>query len=458
MRSVGSPPRSRRFWPPEAPMGARSSARKDMVLCAFLCSTGYHSASWRRPGADPMANIKPDYFCALARTAERGDLDAVFLADSMAVWSDVAVRPAGAVEPAVLAAAILQATERIGVIITQSTSYNEPFNVARRLASLDHLGNGRIGWNIVTSATREAAQNFGLADIPDHDTRYRRANEFVRVCLALWNSWQPDAIRADPNGIWADPAAITPIEHDGAFFRVRGPLDVPPSPQRVPLLVQAGSSEQGIALASEFADLVFSVASTVEAAYAFRQRLLSRARAADPRRRIRVLPGLIPVVGSTDEDAHQRLAALDALVDPAPSVRQLERSLAIPPNTLAVDDPFDLELPSAAVNSGNQTYYQVIRDMALARCYTVGQVARLLATSRGHRLVIGSPTTVATAMIDWVRRGAADGYVVMPAALPSDLNRFVDEVVPLVRSAGYHGMATSEKPLAQRFRTDRTPR
>jgi FMN-dependent oxidoreductase (nitrilotriacetate monooxygenase family) len=427
------------------------SGSTEMILCAFLCSTGYHSASWRADGADPMANIDPDYFCALARTAERGGLDAVFLADSMAVWSDVAARPAGAVEPAVLAAAILRATEQIGVIITQSTSYNEPFNVARRLASLDHLGAGRIGWNIVTSATREAAQNFGLADIPDHDARYRRANEFVRVCVALWNSWQSDAIAADPAGRWADPARITPIEHVGEFFRVHGPLDVPPSPQRVPLLVQAGSSDQGIALAAEYADLVFTVASTVEAADAFRRRLHARV---GQRRRIRVLPGLIPVIGSTDTDAQDRLAALDALVDPEPSVRQLERSLALPADSLAVDDPFDLDLPTAATNPGNQTYYQVIREMALARCYTVGQAAQLLATSRGHRLVVGSATTVARAMIDWVRRGAADGYILMPAVLPTDLDRFVDEVIPLLRSAGYHGVGSSNKALAQRFRTN----
>ncbi|MEV4154923.1 NtaA/DmoA family FMN-dependent monooxygenase [Nocardia salmonicida] len=427
----------------------------EMVLCAFLCSTGYHSASWRADGADPMANIDPDYFCSLARTAERGGLDAVFLADSMAVWSDVAARPAGAVEPAVLAAAILLATERIGVIITQSTTYNEPFNVARRLASLDHLGGGRIGWNIVTSATREAAENFGFVDIPDHDERYRRAHEFVRVCLALWNSWQPDAIRADPTGDWADPAGIAPIEHRGDFFRVRGPLDVPPSPQRVPLLVQAGSSEQGVTLAAAFADLVFSVATTFEHARAFRRRVRATT---DPARRIRVLPGLIPVIGSTDADAHRRLAALDALVDPEPSVRQLERSLALPANSLAVEDRFDLDLPSAATNAGNQTYYQVIREMALARCYTVGRVAQLMATSRGHRLVVGSAATVARAMIDWVRRGAADGYILMPAVLPTDLNRFVDEVVPLLRSAGYHSVGSSDMPLAHRFRTDRGQR
>lgn len=429
---------------------------RQMVLCAFLGSTGYHSASWRRPGADPLANIKPQYFSDLARTAERGGLDAVFLADSMAIWSDVSDRPAGAIEPAVLASAILQATNHIGVIITQSTSYNEPFNVARRLASLDHLGNGRIGWNIVTSATREAAQNFGQGDIPDHDERYRRGEEFVRVCIALWSSWQPDAVRAEPNGIWADPSAIHPIEHTGEFFCVRGPLDVPPSPQRVPLLVQAGSSEQGIALATTFADWVFTVQSNVDTACAFRRRIRALTAAKGAQRRICVLPGLIPVIASTDEAAHQRLADLDALLDPAPGVRQLERSLALPANSLGVDDPFKLELPPAAMNSGNQTYYQVIKAMADAGCYTVRQVARLMSTSRGHRLVVGSPETVAADMIDWVRKGAADGYIIMPAALPDDLRLFVEDVVPILRAEGYMTNIDAQRPLAARFRRHTT--
>lgn len=437
------------------PSNEKRSPGAEMVLCAFLASTGYHSASWRRPGADPLANIKPEYFSSLARTAEAGGLDAVFLADSVAVWSDVSTRPAGAIEPAVLATAILQATSHIGVIITQSTSYNEPFNVARRLASLDHLGHGRIGWNIVTSATLEAAQNFGLAAIPDHDERYRRAEEFVRVCIALWKSWRPDAIRADQNGIWADPSRICPIEHQGEFFTVRGPLDVPPSPQGVPLLVQAGSSDQGMALASSFADLVFTVQSSFEAAHAYRQRMLALAVGKDAARRVRVLPGLIPVIGSTDEAARRRLAELDALLDPVPGVRQLERSLALPAHTLCLDEPFDFELPPAAANSGNRTYYQVIKELSDAGTYTVRQVAQLMSTSRGHRLVVGSPSTVAAAMIDWVRRGAADGYIVMPAALPDDLRLFVDEVVPILRSAGYLGSQPSTLPLAARFRDDR---
>lgn len=425
---------------------------QDMVLCAFLASTGYHSASWRRPNADPMANIKPGYFAALASIAERGGLDAVFLADSMAVWSDVRTRPAGSIEPAVLACAILEATHQIGVVITQSTSYNEPFNVARRLASLDHLGQGRIGWNIVTSATLEAAQNFGLSEIPDHEQRYRRGQEFVKVCLDLWASWDPTAVRGDPDTMWADPSLIHPIEHIGEFFKVRGPLDVPPSPQGVPLLVQAGSSEQGMDLASSFADWVFTVQSDFPAARRFRLKMQQLTAAKDPTRRIRILPGLIPVVGPTDAAARQRLADLDALLDPTHGVRQLERSLDLPVGSLSPDDRLDFELPSSADNAGNRTYYQVIENMAKTGCHTVGEAAKLMSTSRGHRLVVGSPDTVASAMVDWIERGAADGYIVMPAALPDGLTDFVETVVPLLRSAGYLRDGLPGIPLAARYR------
>lgn len=432
----------------------RTSARNSghMVLCAFLASTGYHSASWRRPGADPMVNIKPDYFASLSVVAEHAGIDAVFLADSLAIWSDVSTRPAGAIEPAVLAAAILQATNRIGVIITQSTSYNEPFNLARRLTSLDHLGNGRIGWNIVTSATREAAQNFGLADLPDHDERYRRCEEFVRVCIDLWNSWKPDAIEADPSGIWAHPNRVRTIDHAGEFYRVRGPLDVPPSPQRVPLLVQAGSSAQGAAFAARYADFIFTVQSNRERAKAFRDRIRTLANRTQPGRQVRVMPGLIPVVADTDEKAHQRLAELDDLLDPMHGVRQLERSLDLSPGTLAPDDHFNIQLPNATTNPGNQSYYQVIKDMADAGCYTVQQVARLMSTSRGHRLVVGSAATVAAKMIDWIDAGAADGYILMPAALPDDLHAFAENVVPILRSRSYLPLNPPDGPLAMRFR------
>ncbi|WP_280764091.1 NtaA/DmoA family FMN-dependent monooxygenase [Prescottella agglutinans] len=421
-----------------------------MTLCLFLASTGYHSTSWRTPGADPLANINPAYFTALARRAEEGGLDAVFLADSMAVWSDPAARPVGAIEPAVLASAILQTTSTIGVIITQSTSYNEPFNVARRLTSLDHLGGGRIGWNIVTSATREAALNFGLATIPDHSERYRRADEFVRVCIALWHSWGSDAIIADPLGRWADPAGIRPIHHEGEFFRVRGPLDVPPSPQRVPLLVQAGSSPDGMELASTYADLVFTVQSEFGAAREFRRRLQAMA-ARRHRRPVRVLPGLIPIVGSTDEEARRRQADLDSRLDPRAAIQQLEKSLALPPDSLEPDAPFTTDLARPECLAGNQSYLQVIKDMAAAGRYTVREVAQRMSSSRGHRLVVGSPETVADAMIDWVTRGAADGYILMPAVLPADLEPFVDEVIPLLRSKGYLRDPLSG-PLASRFR------
>lgn len=423
-----------------------------MVLCALLGSTGYHSASWRRADADPMANVKPKYFASMARTAERGGLDAVFLADSMAIWSNVGERPAGAIEPAVLATAIAAATENIGVIITQSTSYQEPYNVARRLTSLDHLTDGRIGWNIVTSATPEAAWNFGHSDLPDHHERYRRADEFVSVCIALWNSWLPGAVHADKSGIWADANLIRSIDHTGQYFRVRGPLDVPPSPQRIPLLVQAGSSEEGTALAAAYADWVFTVQSDIEESREFRLRMRSRAAASGADRRVLVLPGVIPVIGSTDEEARRRLDALDGLLNPALGIRQLERSLALAPDSLSADVPFDMKLAEPEDNSGNQTYYRVIKRMADAGCHTVGEVARVMSTSRGHRLLVGSASSVACQMIDWYDRGAADGYVLMPAALPDDLTLFVDEVVPILRAAGCLAENHTTMPLADRYR------
>ena len=428
-------------------------AGSTMSLVAFLGSAGYHAASWRHGQSDPHANVTPAFFDDLARCAEAAGFDAVFLADSLAIWSDPAVRPVGAIEPAVLAASILLATSEIGVIVTQSTTFNEPFNVARRLSSLDHLGGGRIGWNIVTSATKEAAGNFGLDQIPDHDERYRRADEFVRVCLELWNSWSPDAVIADREGRWADPDLIRQVHHKGRFFSVRGPLDVPPSPQRVPLLVQAGSSEAGMGLAARHADVVFTVQSTETNARQFRRRVRQLAGEAGRSSPIHVLPGLIPVVGSTESEARERLAQLDDMLDPSAGVRQLERSLELPAGALSPDDMFDLELPDPDQCPGNQTYYRTIKEMADAGSFTVREVAQRMSTGRGHRVVVGTPEKVAQAMVDWVVRGAADGYVIMPATLPEGLWDFAEHVVPLLNRVG-HLENCAGRTLAGRFRDE----
>ncbi len=424
-----------------------------MSLCMFMGTTGYHSASWRLPGSNLRGGTDPAHFAAQARLAEEGGFDAVFLADSMALWSDVRERPAGVIDPSVLACAAIAATEHIGVVLTFSTSFNEPYNVARRLTSLDHLSGGRIGWNIVTSATQEAAQNFGLDTIPDHGERYRRGEEFVEVCLKLWDSWDDDAVIGDRAGWWADPARIRAIDHVGEFFSVRGPLDVPPSPQRVPLLVQAGSSPAGMALAAARADVVFTVQATIDAAAGFRAEIQDLARRSGRSTPVRLLPGLIPVVRDTDEEAEDYLAQLDSMLDLTDGLRQLERSLGWDPGSLALDDPFAPDLPVPESVAGNQTYYRVIKDMADERRHSVRDVVRRMSTSRGHRLVVGSPETVAEAMSDWVDRGAADGYIVMPAVLPDDLQVFVDEVVPLLRKSGHLPAGHDDRVLADRFRS-----
>jgi FMN-dependent oxidoreductase (nitrilotriacetate monooxygenase family) len=209
---------------------------------AFLMSSGHHEAAWRLPESNPRADFDLSHWIRLARIAECGTFDSLFLADGPALWHDAAHRPAGALEPTILLTALAAATKHIGLIATASTTYNSPYNLARRFASLDHVSGGRAGWNIVTTADKSAAQNFGLLDRPDHRARYERASEFLDVSLKLWDSWEDDAVRADKaTGVYADPQRIHPIEHDGTHFRVRGPLNVPRSPQGYPLLVQAGS-------------------------------------------------------------------------------------------------------------------------------------------------------------------------------------------------------------------------
>jgi FMN-dependent oxidoreductase (nitrilotriacetate monooxygenase family) len=213
---------------------------------AFLMSCGHHEAAWRLPGSDPFASLDIGHWANLAQIAERGTFDSIFLADGPALWGHARYRPGGALEPTVLLTALAGVTSRIGLIATASTTYNEPYNLARRFASLDHISGGRAGWNIVTTAGRDAALNFGLDDHPAHRERYRRAAEFTDVSIGLWDSWEDGAEIGDKAaGIYADDSRIHPVDYQGEFFRVRGPLNVPRSPQGRPLLVQAGSSPDG---------------------------------------------------------------------------------------------------------------------------------------------------------------------------------------------------------------------
>ena len=267
--------------------------KKLLHLNAFLMSTGHHEASWRLPESNPYAITDISHYLNLARIAERGKFDSVFFADAPALFSEVGRRPSGSIEPTVLLTAIAAATERIGLIATASTTYNDPFNLARRFASVDHVSGGRAGWNIVTTASPDAAKNFGLDDQPLHADRYERATEFVDVSRKLWDSWEDDATLADKvSGVWADSSRVHQIDHVGKYFKVRGPLNVPRSPQGHPLLVQAGSSEDGKQFAATYAEAVFTAHQTLGDAQAFYADLKARvvALGRDPDS-VKILPG-----------------------------------------------------------------------------------------------------------------------------------------------------------------------
>ncbi|OWA03665.1 LLM class flavin-dependent oxidoreductase [Streptomyces sp. CS113] len=407
-------------------------------LNAFLMNTGHHEASWRLPESDPYAHVSLAHYVDLARTAERGTFDSLFLADGPQLWNNLAQRPAGALEPLTLLTALATATEHIGLIATASTSYNSPYNLARRFASLDIVSGGRAGWNIVTTAGAEAARNFGLDAEPAHAERYARAAEFLDVALKLWDSWEDDAVLADKAaGVWGDDARIHPPRHKGTYFGVEGALNVPRTPQGYPLLVQAGSSTDGKVFAARYAEAVFTAQQTLGDAQAFYADIKSRTRLAgrDPGH-LKVLPGIVPVIGSTEAEARAAEQVLDDHIVPAHGVRRLEDLLRLEPGTLDLDGPLPDDLPPESAVEGAKSRYTLIVELARRERLTVRQLIGRLGGGRGHQTFTGTPEQVADRIEAWFTRGAADGFNIMPPVLPSGLETFVDHVVPILRERG----------------------
>ncbi|GGN13121.1 FMN-dependent oxidoreductase (nitrilotriacetate monooxygenase family) [Actinoplanes campanulatus] len=408
---------------------------RKLHLNAFLMSVGHHEASWRLPESDPYASWDVKHFQNLARIAERGKLDSVFFADSPVLQGDPGRRPAGKLEPTVLLTALAAVTEHIGLIATASTSYNEPYNLARRFASVDHVSGGRAGWNIVTTAGADAARNFGLDDVPAHRDRYERAAEFVEVTTKLWDSWTDDAVIADKDaGVHADAAKVRPINHRGRWFRVDGPLNVPRSPQGWPLLVQAGSSEDGRQFAARYAEAVFTAQQTLAEAQAFYADLKQRAAALgrDPDH-IKILPGIVPVIAATEAEAQELDAELERLISPEYARRQLAERFQLDPADLPLDEPLPDNLPTEDEIEGAKSRFTLIVDLARRENLTVRQLIGRLGGGRGHRTFAGTPEQVADTIEDWFHSGAADGFNIMPAVLPSGLTAFVDQVVPILQ-------------------------
>jgi FMN-dependent oxidoreductase (nitrilotriacetate monooxygenase family) len=429
------------------------SGARQLHLNAFLMSTGHHEASWRLPESDSFAGTDVAHFQQLARTAERGTFDSIFFADSPVLHGDVGQRPYGGLEPTVLLGAIAAVTERIGLIATASTTYNDPYNLARRFASLDHISGGRTGWNVVTTAGDAAARNFSLQDQPAHSLRYARAAEFLDVARKLWDSWEDDAPVGDKDaGIWADSSRVRPINHTGTHFSVQGPLDVPRSAQGHPVIVQAGSSEDGKDFAARHAEAVFTAQQTLPDAQRFYADLKRRTAGAgrDPDT-IKVLPGIVPVIGSTVAEARQLERTLDELIHPEHARRQLAGVLRVPPESLPLDAELPEDLPPEDEIEGAKSRYTLIVDLARRERLTVRQLIGRLGGGRGHRTFSGTPEQVADVIQDWFEVGAADGFNIMPPVLPSGLDTFVDHVIPILRDRGLFRREYTGRTLREHY-------
>jgi FMN-dependent oxidoreductase (nitrilotriacetate monooxygenase family) len=404
-----------------------------MHLNLLLLSYGAHWGAWRLPDAPVAANTDLGHFRALATEAERAAFDSVFVADIPGLL-DNRTRPLECLDPTVLLASLTAVTSRIGLISTISTTYSDPYDVARKLASLDHLSGGRAGWNVVTGDYPQATANFSVDPALDHAGRYRRAREFIRICTALWDSWEDGALVNDKrSGVHTDHRHIRPIDHAGEHFRVRGPLQVPRSPQGQPVLAQAGASDDGRDLAASHGELVYTIQRDVQGARAFADDIRARAvaRRRDPHS-IRIMPGLIPVVADTDSAAAGIRARLDSLVDPEYALRRLAGMLNVPVGALALDSHLPPDLPVIDETASGQGRRALIIDLAQGEDLTVRQLLGRL-SGGGHLTVIGTPQRVADVMEEWFAAGAADGFTIMPPTMPSQLNAFTSEVVPLLR-------------------------
>lgn len=407
---------------------------KPLHLNLFLFGCGHHRGAWRHPDSavERLGDIR--YYEELARTAERGRFDAVFLADGHAAI-ELGDGPRWFLEPLTLLAAVARATERIGLVSTVSSTFGTPFHVARQLASLDHISAGRVGWNVVTSMFDVEARNHGYAAMPSHAERYARAEEMVATVLALWDSWDDDALVLDRAGDFVRPGSVRAIHHQGTQFRVDGPLTVPRPPQGHPVLFQAGASEQGRDLAARRAEAIYAVAWDLPAAQAYYRDMQRRVAAAGRREAVPVMPGLVTFIGSTEAEARAKQRELDELLPAESSLNQLATFIEQDCSGWALDEPVPA-LPPLSAFRGPQGRYSTILRIIETEQPTVRQLLGRLAAGGGHCTVVGTPEQVADHIEYWLDHEAADGFNLMPPALPHSLDDFVDQVVPLLQQRG----------------------
>lgn len=415
-----------------------SRSQRRLHINVNLQTSGAHPAAWRSSLGRPTSPLDVKHFQEIARIAERGKLDAVFLADLLAIAPDPRVAPMWSLDPIPLVSAMAVATEKVGFIVTSSTTFSEPYNLARAILSLDHISGGRVGWNVVTSYDERAALNFGLPALPQHADRYADAAEFTDVVLGLWDSWEDDALALDTErGIWGDPAKIHSLNHQGARYKVAGPLQVPRSPQGRPLLVQAGSSPQGRDFAARYAEAVFSVQQVLAEAQAYYADVKTRARtygrSGDD---VTILPGISLVIGGTEAEAWARKNELDDIAGGGETaLKRFSARLGLDPADLDLDKPVPEDVLDKLANAtGSKGFADATVALARDRSKTVRQI---IASGGGaHRLVVGTPDQIADTIQEWFDAGAADGFNIMSDIYPSGLEAFVDHIVPILQKRG----------------------
>ena len=405
-------------------MGA---AKRQMHLGVFVLGTGNHSAGWRYEGA-ATSHMQLPVMQEIARIAERGKFDLLFISDSMVMNPGDHPSFLCRFEPTTLITALSMCTTHIGLGATVSTSFNEPFNVARICGSIDHISQGRAAWDVVTTSNLQAAYNYGLDAPIDHELRYERAQEFVDVVTGLWDCWDDGAIVADKaTGRYIDPAKVHALDHRGRFFQVKGPINMARCPQGHPVIIQAGGSPSGLELAARTTDVVFSVVQELEPAkqaYAdLKGRMAKYGRHPDE---IAVLPGVMPIIGRSDSEAREKLAKLQSFLTPANAAVLVASRIGYDVSGHDLDGP----VPPPPPFQGSRTFTSVLYEMAKRENMTLRDLYNFTAAARGHWVLCGTPARIADTLEEWFVEGAADGYNILPPYFPGAFDDFVDLVVP----------------------------
>jgi FMN-dependent oxidoreductase (nitrilotriacetate monooxygenase family) len=437
-----------------------SPISRQMHMGVFVLGTGNHIAGWRYEGA-ATSHMQLPVMQEIARIAERGKFDLLFISDSMVMEPTDHPSFMCRFEPTTLITALSASTTHIGLGATVSTSFSEPFNVARMFGSIDHLSSGRAAWNVVTSSNPKAALNFNRDEHIEHELRYQRANEFVDVVRGLWDCWDDDAIVADKaTGRYIDPDKVRPLNHKGRFFQVKGPLNMARCPQGHPVIIQAGGSPSGLELAARTADVVFSVVQDLEAAriaYAdLKGRMAKYGRSPDE---LAVLPGVMPIIGASDAEARETLAKLQSWLTPTNAATLVASRIGYDVSGHPLDGP----VPPPPPFQGSRTFSSVLYETARREKMTLRDLYNLTAAARGHWVICGTPQRIADTLEEWFTGQAADGFNILPPYFPGAFADFVDLVVPELQHRGlfrhdyqgttlrdHFGLARVEPPIARR--------